>query len=87
VVVPAPRVRADHSSADAARGLLAGGGDLLHNRDGALADERDRHWVGADALARDAAGGVGCAQPHERADPGSSGSFRRSVSQIWKQEA
>jgi hypothetical protein len=28
-------------------------------RDGALADERDRHRMGADAVARDAAGGVG----------------------------
>jgi len=32
--------------------------DLLHDRLGALADERDRHRVGADALARDAGGGV-----------------------------
>jgi hypothetical protein len=37
-------------------------GDLLHDRDGALADERDRHRVGAHALARDAAGSVGCTQ-------------------------
>jgi hypothetical protein len=36
--------------------------DVLHDRDGALADERDWHRVGADALARDAAGGVGGAQ-------------------------
>src|SRR2546428_11168331 len=34
--------------------------DVLHDRDGALANERDGHWMGADALARDAAGGVGC---------------------------
>jgi hypothetical protein len=34
-------------------------GDLLHDRDGALADERDRHRVGAHAVARDAAGGAG----------------------------
>jgi hypothetical protein len=33
--------------------------DLLHDRDGALADERDRHRMGAHAVARDAAGGVG----------------------------
>jgi hypothetical protein len=33
--------------------------DLLHDRDGALAHERDGHRVGAHALARDAAGGVG----------------------------
>ena len=33
--------------------------DLLHDRDGALADERDGHRVGTDAVARDAAGGVG----------------------------
>jgi len=33
--------------------------DLLHDRDGALAYERDRHRVGADAVARDAAGGAG----------------------------
>src|SRR5262249_2274836 len=34
-------------------------GDLLHKWDGALADERDGHRLGADAVARDAAGGVG----------------------------
>jgi hypothetical protein len=33
--------------------------DVLHDPDGAFADERDRHRVGADALARDAAGGGG----------------------------
>ena len=33
--------------------------DVLHDRDGALADERDGHRVGAHAVARDAAGGVG----------------------------
>jgi hypothetical protein len=33
--------------------------DLLHDRDGALADERHRHRVGANAMARDAAGGGG----------------------------
>src|SRR6516225_4023193 len=32
--------------------------DLLHDGDGALADKRDRHRVGAHAVARDAAGGV-----------------------------
>jgi hypothetical protein len=32
--------------------------DLLHGRDGALADERDGHPMGANAVARDAAGGV-----------------------------
>jgi len=31
--------------------------DLLHDRNGALADERDRHRVGAHAVARGAAGG------------------------------
>jgi hypothetical protein len=31
--------------------------DLLHDRHGALAHERDRHRVGAHALAGDAAGG------------------------------
>jgi hypothetical protein len=31
---------------------------LLHDRDGALSDERDGHQVGAHAVARDAAGGV-----------------------------
>jgi hypothetical protein len=30
-------------------------GDLLHERDGTLPDERDRHRLGADAVARDAA--------------------------------
>lgn len=34
--------------------------DVLHERDGTLADERDGHRVGAHALARDATGGVGC---------------------------
>ena len=34
-------------------------GHLLHDRDGALAHERDRDRVGTHALARDAAGGVG----------------------------
>jgi hypothetical protein len=33
--------------------------DVLHNGDGALADERDGHRMGADALARNAAGCVG----------------------------
>src|SRR5437660_1310540 len=33
--------------------------DVLHGRDGALADERDRHWVGADAVARGPGRGVG----------------------------
>jgi hypothetical protein len=32
--------------------------DVLHDRDGAFADERDAHRMGADAVARDAAGGV-----------------------------
>ena len=32
--------------------------DVLHDGHGALADERDRHRVGAHAVARDAAGGV-----------------------------
>ena len=36
-------------------------GDLLHDRDGALADERDRDRMGADAVACDAESGVGCA--------------------------
>ena len=36
--------------------------DLRHDRDGTLADERDGHRVGADAVARDAAGGVGGAE-------------------------
>jgi hypothetical protein len=33
--------------------------DVLHERNGALADERHRYRMGAHALARDAAGGVG----------------------------
>ena len=33
--------------------------DLLHDRHGTLANERDGHRVGAHAVARDAAGGVG----------------------------
>ena len=35
---------------------------VLHDGDGALADERDRHRMGAHAVARDAAGGVGGAE-------------------------
>jgi hypothetical protein len=38
--------------------------DLLHERDGALADERDGHRMGAHAVARDAVGGVGGVGPH-----------------------
>jgi hypothetical protein len=37
--------------------------DVLHDRDGALADERDRHRMGAHAVACGAAGGVGESQP------------------------
>ena len=33
--------------------------DVLHDRDGTLAHERDGHRMGAHAVARDAAGGVG----------------------------
>jgi hypothetical protein len=33
--------------------------DVLHDRHGARTDERDGHRVGAHAVARDAAGGVG----------------------------
>jgi len=33
--------------------------DVRHDRDGALADDRDRHRVGAYAVACDAAGSVG----------------------------
>jgi hypothetical protein len=36
--------------------------DVLHHRDGALAHERDQHRVGAHAVARDSAGGVGCVE-------------------------
>jgi len=39
--------------------------DLLRHGDGALADEYDGHRVGADAVARDAAGGVGAAGPRK----------------------
>jgi hypothetical protein len=41
------------------RGFGEGQGDVLHDRDGALANERDGHRLGAHAVARDAAGGVG----------------------------
>ncbi len=34
-------------------------GDVLHDGDGTFAHERDRHRMGAHALARDAASGVG----------------------------
>jgi len=36
--------------------------DLLHDRHGPLVDARNRHRVGADAVARDAARGVGGAR-------------------------
>ena len=36
--------------------------DVLHELDGALANRRDGHRLGADAVARDAAGGVGCVE-------------------------
>jgi hypothetical protein len=40
-------------------------GEILHDGDGALADERDWYGMGAHALARDAAGGVGGVElPH-----------------------
>jgi len=40
--------------------------DLLYDGDGALADERDGHRLGADAVARDAAGGVGGGEEGQR---------------------
>jgi hypothetical protein len=36
--------------------------DVLHDRDGAFADERDRQRMRADAVARDATDGVGGAE-------------------------
>jgi len=48
---------------DAGRPRLARG--VLHDRHGALSGQRDRHRVRADALARDAAGGVGRAEASE----------------------
>ena len=40
---------------------------VLHDWDGALAHERDRHRMGARAVARDVAGGVGGAGPDDPA--------------------
>jgi hypothetical protein len=40
--------------------------DVLHDRHGALADERDRHRVGTQAVTRDAACGVGGVQEEAR---------------------
>src|SRR5262245_55596753 len=43
--------------------------DVLRDWDGAQPDQRDRHRVGTHAVARDAAGGVGCVEegrPHRR---------------------
>jgi len=40
-------------------------GDLLHDRHGAQSDERDGHRLGAHAVARDVAGGVGGAPSHK----------------------
>jgi len=39
--------------------------DLLHDRDGALAYERDGRGLEAHAVARDAAGGVGALKKNE----------------------
>src|SRR4029434_1337725 len=39
--------------------------DVLHDRNGALADERDGHRMGAHAVAREAAGGVGSVESKE----------------------
>ena len=44
---------------DAAHALERLAGDVLHKWDGALADERNGHRVGADAMACDPAGSVG----------------------------
>jgi hypothetical protein len=44
--------------------------DILHDRHGALADERDRHWMGAHAVACDAAGGVAGRGPHRIVEGG-----------------
>ena len=54
--------------------------DVLHDRDGALTHERDRHRVGAHAVARDAAGGVGGTEPAavQGFDPGASAPRRRA---------
>jgi hypothetical protein len=40
--------------------------DVLHDRNGALADQRDRHRMGAHAVACDAAGRVGSPQQSQR---------------------
>src|SRR5438105_1622720 len=44
-------------------------GDLLHDGDGALANERDGHRVGTNAMARDAVGGVGGADEGRGGQP------------------
>jgi hypothetical protein len=41
------------------RHQMASHRDVLHDPHGALANQRDRHRVGAHAVAGDAAGGVG----------------------------
>src|SRR5213594_1297855 len=51
--------------------------DLLHDRDGTLAHERDGHRMGAHAVARDSAGGVGGAE--EDGGLSRSGIDRRAV--------
>ena len=51
------RVKASTPAHALRRARLAG--DVLHHRDGAFTDECNRHRLGAHALARDAAGGVG----------------------------
>jgi hypothetical protein len=48
------------------RGMTKGlAGYVLHDWHGAFADERDGHRVGAHAVARDAAGGVGSVGPRK----------------------
>ena len=51
------RTVGSHALAPPVNVALAG-----HDRHGALANERDGHRVGADAVARDTAGGTGSAQ-------------------------
>src|SRR5262245_2055041 len=58
-LIAAPGAPGLGSPSHAAR--VAGG--VLHDGDGTQPDERDGHGLGDDAVARDAAGGVGGAQP------------------------
>src|SRR4030095_4718261 len=60
--------------------------DVLRDRDGALTDERDGHRMGAHAVARDAAGGVGRARNSEGRRQGVWSSIRPERRVLWQRK-